>query len=305
MKKAIPLLFFGLLAGNVPAQEAAAPEEEVASEPPAEMVPTDWATRLRESRLGGLALELPGDPPLFALFEEERGSKDQGAIVLVHDNGRHPAWPAVIEPLRAGLPEHGWATLSIHVPAITEPPESGEMVELLDTTRTQLQAAIRFLTGRGYRNVVVAGHGMGAAMVTDFAAAAQDAEIVGVVLIGLRNFGATDEPRLDTPALLRNIRVSLLDLYGSKDHPDVVRAARSRVSAVQAGPLSTGQYARGGVTHFDIEPGEAVFRQIRFEGADHDFTGLAPELLKTVRGWLERHAAGMRITTNTAKPRGK
>lgn len=52
-----------------------------------------------------LALELPHRTP-----------EQQGAVLLLHGQDAHPAWPEVLGPLRELLPDDGWSTLGVSLP---------------------------------------------------------------------------------------------------------------------------------------------------------------------------------------------
>lgn len=67
------------------------------------------------------AVWLGGEEGLFfSLFRPESTGSPQGGIILIHENGGHPAQPGVIEGIRTWLPDYGWSTLAISVPEIKQ-----------------------------------------------------------------------------------------------------------------------------------------------------------------------------------------
>lgn len=58
-----------------------------------------------------------GDDSFYALFLQQRTAAPQGAILIIHDQQQHGHWPHIIAPLREYLPDYGWVTLTIELPA--------------------------------------------------------------------------------------------------------------------------------------------------------------------------------------------
>ena len=57
-----------------------------------------------------------GTDEFAVLWQDARGGRTLGALLLVHGAGQTPDWPGSIDLLRTTLPEFGWTTLSISVP---------------------------------------------------------------------------------------------------------------------------------------------------------------------------------------------
>ena len=53
-----------------------------------------------------------GKHEFLSIFMETEVEKPKGAVIIMHGRGYHPNWKDVVYPLRVGLPESGWHTLS-------------------------------------------------------------------------------------------------------------------------------------------------------------------------------------------------
>lgn len=54
----------------------------------------------------------------YGLFLREETGSPQGGALILHDLGQHGHWPELVAPLRQDLPEYGWTTLAIELPAV-------------------------------------------------------------------------------------------------------------------------------------------------------------------------------------------
>ena len=52
------------------------------------------------------------------VYMETEAEKVKGAVIILHGRGFHPDWPKVVRPLRTGLTEDGWDTLSMQMPVL-------------------------------------------------------------------------------------------------------------------------------------------------------------------------------------------
>jgi hypothetical protein len=55
---------------------------------------------------------------ILALEASPKNTNIEGAILLLHDEGQHAAWPSLLGALREELPYKGWYTLSINFPRL-------------------------------------------------------------------------------------------------------------------------------------------------------------------------------------------
>ncbi len=234
-----------------------------------------------------------GEESVMALLTEETQGDLQGGAILIHDTGANPDWPDVIRPLRETLPDTGWTTLSVQMPLgpATTP---DERIALLDAARPRLDAALTLLAGRGIRTIVLIGHGLGAFMAADYLGDYKGSAIRGLIAVSLVDYSTTNQ-RLDAPAVLKQVRQPILDIYGSRDLPAVTELAKHRAEAVRKAVAERRPDNRGRSESARRKSGRVAYRQLAIVGADHYFTGRQTALVRRVRGWLKHHVTGSRI----------
>jgi predicted alpha/beta-hydrolase family hydrolase len=222
-----------------------------------------WAEQVVDALIDGEAVYLAADGHEFLAIhtEAERGDGSLAAIIM-HGSGVHPNWPTVVYPLRTGLPEVGWQTLSIQMPVLHNEADYDEYLPLFPETTPRLEAAIAFLEQKGAEKVVLIAHSLGARM-TAYSLAVKPQPVAGFAAIGLP--GRTGEGNDNSIGHIGNIRIPMLDLFGSNDLPDVVETAAARKNAGEMNP---------------------AFTQVEVDGADHFFDGEEAQLLEVVEGWL-------------------
>ncbi|MEW6178072.1 MAG: alpha/beta hydrolase family protein [Pseudomonadota bacterium] len=120
---ALVLLFGVALGGGVPymaaAQEPETPQEAPADEPAATPRPSPQtrgaalAEGLQRQLEAAAQLQLGDEEKFLALWQPANTPKARGVLVIVPSEGETADWPRAIGPLRRGLPEHGWHTLSL------------------------------------------------------------------------------------------------------------------------------------------------------------------------------------------------
>ncbi len=108
-------------------QESSAPEPTAAKTTPNLYVPARLAEEQRHllSQLPGppSSLWLPvGDEQVLAFWQADRSGKPLGAVLMLHDKGENPRRAATLRRLHEYLPFYGWATLSVELPDLPEPP---------------------------------------------------------------------------------------------------------------------------------------------------------------------------------------
>lgn len=243
-----------------------------------------WADQIVDALLVGEAEWLEADGHKFlAIFTEDRSGTPKGGAIILHGIGVHPDWAEVIYPLRTGLPDYGWATLSIQMPIL--PNEAGvqDYIPLIAEAGSRIRAAQAFLKTKGIEPVALIAHSLGATMASATLADQGDLGLGGFVAIGMS--GSALDPQLDTTAQLARLALPILDLYGSRDLDTVLTAVPPRAAAMR-------------------KAGHGRFRQIEVEGADHFFVGLDDELVRRVRGWLEQNvtAGAGKSPRKPAKP---
>jgi len=239
-----------------------------------------WAEQLRDQLMVGEPLQLSaGQQDFLALYTPAAGKLKRGGVVLLHGLGAHPDWPDVVAPLRAGLPDAGWATLSIQLPIRPNEAKFKDYLPLFPEANARISAAVRHLQKQGLLNIVLVGHSLGAAMGANFLAqkAPGSEAIRAFVGIGMNQAPGT---AADTPTSLAKISIPVLDIFGALDLRGVLGSAKARAAS---------------------QAGNTEYRQIRIAGADHFFQGLDARLVKRVSSWLSRVAPSEEVNKEPGK----
>ena len=234
-----------------------------------------WEAQIVDALIVGEAVKLKaGATEFLAIFAEHSTEKAMGGAIILHGIGAHPAWPEVVQPLRTNLPDYGWSTLSLQMPVLPNEAKSEEYAPLFAEARPRIQAGIDYLKQKGIRNIVIVAHSMGAAMGSFYLSDKPDPAVTAFVGIGMGQHKS--QPQMDNATSLRKITLPVLDLYGSRDLPQVLVAEKDRATAAH----------RAANKHYT---------QLKIEGADHFFNNMDGVLVKRVRGWLANNAAGTEI----------
>jgi len=217
-----------------------------------------WAEQIVEALLDGEAITLnDGRHDFLGILTEAEKANATGAIIL-HGIGVHPDWPQVVHPLRVGLVERGWTTLSLQLPILPNEAEQKDYLPIIPDAAPRIRAGIEHLRGMGMKKIVIIAHSMGTRM-ANHAMAGDTMGVSGYIAIGMPP-GAT--------AYLDKIRIPMLDLYGDNDLEGVVKAAGQRRTLASDNP---GYMQRVG------------------QNADHFFSDQDGQLLNIVTDWLNHH----------------
>lgn len=240
-----------------------------------------WATQISDALLTGDAVWLPRKSGKFlALFAENQRSKARGAVILIHGIGAHPDWPEVIHPLRTELPEFGWSTLSLQMPVLNNDKKAHDYIPLMDEVAERIDAAITFLEQKKIYNIVIMGHSLGTVMSAHYLANTPKVTLRAYVGISMVDIGLgmekENKPVTSNIKALEILKIPVLDIFGSEDAFSVKTTAKARKTAA-------------------AKVGNSQYRQVVIEGADHFFHGYETPLLKRIRSWLARYAAGSEI----------
>ncbi len=227
-----------------------------------------WAQQVIDTLFDGEPVWLQAADHEFLALEMEASEGDTGrAAIVIHGIGIHPNWDTVIRPLRVGLTEHGWHTLSIQMPILPNEAESHEYAPLLDEVADRINAAIGHLQANGHQKLVIIAHSLGATMTMRYMEDVPKPPLEALVLIGMQ--GGPDSVH-DNAATLKTIKqLPVLDLYGSGDLPGVVDFTGRKADAASGA-------------------GNQGFQQLMVDGADHFFQGLDEILVETVSDWLTK-----------------
>ncbi len=234
-----------------------------------------WEAQIVDALIVGEATKLKaGATEFLAIFAEHNTEKAMGGAIILHGIGAHPIWPEVIQPLRTQLPDHGWATLSLQMPILPNEAKTEDYAPLFDEALPRIQAGVDYLKKMGIQNIVIIAHSLGASMASFYLSDKPDPTISAFVGIGMNHLKI--QPKMDNTVSLRKITLPILDIYGSHDLANVINSAKARKTA--ATKAKNKQYT-----------------QLKIEGADHFFNNSENLLVKRIRGWLARYAAGTEL----------
>ena len=201
---------------------------------------------------------------------QSQRDQSHGGIILLHDQGTSANSLELIRPLRLGLSQAGWDTLSLQLPSAPR----DQIVASSQSRRTiilgRLQAGLAWLKARKSLNQAIIAQGDSGEPALKFASEKPPRELRALVLVSSRIEPAKADGVTDA---LVGIRLPVLDIYAERDHATVLDAAQARRHA--AAGRKDKQYS-----------------QAEVPGAVPGFFGLEDSLLSRVRGWLAVNAKG-------------
>ena len=151
----------------------------------------------------------------------------------------------------------GYTTLSIQLPVLPSTAILGLYVPLYPDARERFHLAVEFLKAKGYKDIAIVSHSLGATMANQYLIRTDDTTVKAWVFVGILQ-GLEEAYR---------IKIPMLDVFGSKDW-DVTRwGADERKKQLDKVPGS-GQVVVPNATHF--------------------FPGQEEELLKVIGSFLAR-----------------
>ena len=227
-----------------------------------------WADQIVDAILDGDAVWLDDGSSEFLGIYTEAGEDNSRAVIVMHGTGIHPDWQQVVQPLRVGLTEHDWNTLSIQMPVLPNEAEYPEYAPLYDEVAPRVDAAIKYLQANGSSNIVLIGHSQGAAMTAYYLSTSKQ-DVNGFVAIGMGSFA--DDPRMNSIKALEKINVPVLDLYGGEDLENILESSGARADSAK-------------------KAGNKNYTQVKLSGANHFFDGKEDELVESVAEWLDKLA---------------
>ena len=225
-----------------------------------------WAEQVVDAIIDGDAVWLnDGKSDFLGIYTGAEEDKARGVIIM-HGTGIHPDWQQVTQPLRVGLTEHNWNTLSIQMPILPNEAEYPDYASLYDEVAPRIDAAIKYLKENGSKQVVLIGHSQGASM-SAFALSTTKHDTAGFVAIGMASF--SEKPQMNVTKALEKINLPVLDLYGSDDLDVVMVTIDDRAAAAK-------------------KAGNKNYTQVEIAGSNHFFDEKEDELVETVANWLEK-----------------
>ena len=278
-----------------PEDVSAATDEETTSEDVDTSSPETIMLR-HVSSVDGFQSITVVDKEIDATYIEETYGIQQGAIVLLHEQGDNIDSQSIITSLRHQLPEFGWSTLTLALDfpiesniflsvaheknasdaagdeeqgsettvepdqaAASESENDAEPESLPPISNLQrMEAALEFLKAKGTKRIVFLGHGAGGALAV---------ELLGEITTPISALILLGTPALPTDDIFNPMRQPIFDVYGDNDIDGVAAGVKHRKTLMKRAKDNRYQARK-------------VF------GADHDFHGIQPILASIIRGWL-------------------
>jgi len=233
-----------------------------------------------------------GDSPTLALSAPHNTREKLGTVVILHDQHTSADWPELVSTLRKGLPDKGWATLSVQlpdapwpaIPARTLPGSAdGNNADATADSNSEAAAENRYSealntiadavfaqVGEDRSKLVVLGVGTGAVWAADFVRNREQARrSLSLVMVDSRQPGHPQAPDLMT--LLPEMSSTVLDLYhGSTFNENAAANPRNRSNLARREQLDN-------------------FHQSRLPLLAGDWKKRNQWVLSRVRGFMQTH----------------
>jgi dienelactone hydrolase len=223
------------------------------------------ARQVVDSIIDGEAVFLKsGNHEFLSIYTE--ADEPRGAVIIMHGRGFHPNWADVAYPLRVGLAEQGWNTLSLQMPVLDKEAKYYDYLEIMDEALPRIEAGIDYLKQQGNENIILIAHSCSVHMTMAWVDAGRMRDIDAFVGIGM---GAVDYKQpMKRPFPLEKFTVPVLDVYGEEEYPAVIRGAPERLAAIK-------------------KAGNPKSKQVVVPRANHYFTDEGDALLEVVGPWLQ------------------
>jgi len=222
------------------------------------------ANEIADSIIDGEAVYLQsGEHEFLTIYTE--ADEPKGAVIIMHGRGFHPNWSDVAYPLRVGLVEQGWNTLSLQMPVLHKEARFYDYLEIMPEAFPRIEAGIDYLKAQGNEKIILIAHSCSVHMSMAWVDAGRMRDIDGFIGIGM---GAVDYGQpMEKPFPLEMLTVPVLDVYGGEEYPAVMKGAPARLAAIR-------------------QAGNPKSQQITVPGANHYFTDAGGPLLEAVAAWL-------------------
>ena len=198
--------------------------------------------------------------------------KPIGGVILLHGRGVHPNWPQVIQPLRTGLPNYGWSTLSLQMPILPSGSTGEDYIHLFKEVPARIKAGLDYLSKHGINNVILIGHNLGSNMGSNYLSSHNDSRVrafVGIGMVGEKQ--PTSKFALDNVWSLLRMNVPILNVYGSDDNPNVLASVDRLAFAISS-------YSNSKKTQHS--------QQIKINDANQSFKNHEDKLLQIITTWI-------------------
>jgi pimeloyl-ACP methyl ester carboxylesterase len=220
-------------------------------------------------------LEQKNGHRFLSLFIEK--DKARPALIIAHGRGWSPNYE-LYGKLRTKLADKGYSTLAIQLPVLPSTAILGLYVPLYPDARERFQLAIDFLKAKGYRDIAIVSHSLGATMANQYLIRTDDSSVKAWVFIGI----------LQGLEEMYRIRIPVLDVFGEQDWNVIRWGADERKAQIASVPGSA---------------------QVMIPGARHFYEGQEDELVDVVdrflRGVFRDGGRESRLLKLQQKPAGR
>jgi hypothetical protein len=215
-----------------------------------------WADDILKTLMLGDAvwLQQKNGHKFLGLFISSKETS-KGAVIIAHGRGWSPDFE-LYGTLRTLIAEKGYATLSIQMPVLPSTAILGLYVPLYPDARERFQLAVDFLKGKGYRDIAIVSHSLGATMANQYLIRTEDTSVGAWVSISI----------LQGLQEMFRIKIPVLDVFASDDWSTNVYGAPEREKEIRTVPGS---------------------RQVMVPRAKHFYEGREEELVRIVVSFLD------------------
>jgi pimeloyl-ACP methyl ester carboxylesterase len=179
-----------------------------------------------------------------------QASNPKGAVIIAHGRGWSPDYE-LYGTLRTRLADLGYTTLSIQLPVLPSTAILGLYVPLYPDARERFQLAVDFLKAKGFRNIAIVSHSLGATMANQYLIRTDDTSVRAWVFVGI----------LQGLEEMYRIKIPVLDIYGGNDWTVTMWGGPERLAQLRQHPGSA-QVIVPKATHFFEAQEETLIRHI-------------------------------------------
>ena len=135
-----------------------------------------------------------------------RAAQPRGAVIIAHGRGWAPDFE-LYGALRTRLADAGYSTLSIQLPVLPGSAKIGDYLPMFPDSTERFALAAQWLHAKGYRQVAIVSHSLGATMANQYLITTPDPAVDAWVFISIIN-GLEEMYR---------IKIPVLDVFGTLD----------------------------------------------------------------------------------------
>ncbi len=172
-----------------------------------------------------------GDKKVFSIYSESDSDKSKGGAIILHSRGLHANWELVVKPIRVGLAEKGWDSLSVQMPVKDKNAKYYDYVPIFPYAMPRINAAIDFLKKQGVKKIVIIAHACGAFMARYFIEHNGVKDISAFVGIGMNAIDYKQQVINPIILTLFNTDIPILDIVAENDYLGVLKFFQIRQEA--------------------------------------------------------------------------